>query len=713
MSRVSDADQGPDRPKTDLDHGPDGLQPDLGNTLRERWRYYLKRRVDEDGAARDDLLLKGTRDLQQLPIVSVDERPAPAGAPTPTVFAGVTWIGIGPQPLRIDKEQNFQGSGPDSGEVVDILIDPSSATDSVIYIAVNNGGVWKSTDGGATWSPKADFMPSLSMGGLAMDPADHEIIYAGTGNNYDGGAQFIRGHGIYRSIDAGETWTVLGDVLFLNRLIARIVMPATNILLVATNNGLFRSVHGGKSFGSNSPRFDDNNPVLAGRLTDLRLDSASPGTVYAAVQGTGIFQSTDAGVTFPTNLFSAAGAPAAPFDWISIAQSVLPNNQVLYALVTDSTVPSPGAQFKGLFRSANLGGAWTSVPGATPRAAENGGLQNEYDATVAVDPLDPNRVYIGFQELYLSTNGGQSFGTPAITASHVHFDHHVTAFTPHRPAAPPTPFYVGTDGGISHNSNGTSGGWTSNLNSSIATNLLLGLDIGRGSAANRQFTYAGAQDTGTSEHAPTAAGTDWHLGVDGDGTRVVVDPSNPQRAYARDNQSLIVTTNGGATWSFPTAAATGLPAPSGRTDANAKPMAVDPNSSAVVYVASGAQLFKSTNTGATFTLMHTFPGNVSALATTKQDSKDACRRVRGRIGPPDNQRRRRRRFNVDRADRNGWTGADRERCRDRPDGCEIGRDHLLGVQQHQCSQQDKARVFQRRCDQQPASGHWRHRRIRA
>src|SRR5262249_32732330 len=121
--------------RSGVKHGPDGLAPDLGNTLRERWRSYLKRRVDEEGVARDDRLLRGTLDLRQLPIVSVDERPAPPGAPAPTVFAGVTWLGIGPQPLKIDKEQNFQGSGPDSGEVVDILIDPGGATDSVMYLA--------------------------------------------------------------------------------------------------------------------------------------------------------------------------------------------------------------------------------------------------------------------------------------------------------------------------------------------------------------------------------------------------------------------------------------------------------------------------------------------------------------------------------------------------------------------------------------------------
>jgi hypothetical protein len=586
----------------------------LDNTMRERWRYYLKRRLDQKGGDRRDLWLKGVEQMRRMRLVSRDERPAPPGAPAPVVFAGVSWLGIGPQPLRIDKEQNFQGAGPDSGEVVDIAIDPTGAADDVIYLATNNGGVWKSINGGATWASKTDLMPSLSMGSIEIDPVDHQIIYAGTGNNFDGGTQGIRGAGIYRSIDAGETWSIVGGALFAGRHIVRIAMPATNVLLVATDNGLFRSVDGGQSFGANAPAFNDSLPVRAGSCTDLALDTANSATAYVSIRGTGLFRSTDAGVTFPVDLFANTGAPGAPFDFISIAQSVSPDNGVVYALVTDGAA-TPA--FKGLFRSPDRGANWTPMPGAAPRAAENKGLQNGYDYTVAVDPKDPNRVYIGFQELYLSTDGGLNFGTPAISANLVHFDHHATVFTPHGPAAAPTPFYVGTDGGIARNNDGNTN-WT-NLNETIATNLILGMDIGRNSSANNGFTYAGCQDTGTIERRPGFAGNDWHLGIDGDGTRVVVDPNNPQRAYARDNQLLIITSDGGTNWAFPTSAASGLPNSGGF--AVAKPMGVDPNSSGVVYVASANQLFRSTDTGATFTAMHTFPANPACLETTKQDSK--------------------------------------------------------------------------------------------
>src|SRR5439155_10863535 len=167
--------------------------------------------------------------------------------------------------------------------------------------------------------------------------------------------------------------------------------------------------------------------------------------------------------------------------------------------------------------------------------------------------------------------------------------------------------------------------WT-NLNETIAANLFYSIDIGRNSAANNQFTYGGCQDTGTAERRPGFAGNDWHEGVNGDGGPVVVDPNNSLRAYGRDgfppNDAFVTTANGGTTWTFVLAAGAGLPnLANGAANAAATPLGVDPNSSAIVYVASGTRLFRSTNTAATFTLVHTFPDNISAFATTKLDSK--------------------------------------------------------------------------------------------
>ena len=119
--------------------------------------------------------------------------------------------------MRIDKVQIFQGTGPDSGEVIDIAIDPRGGTDQVVYIATNDGGIWKTTDGGTTWAAKTDAgclpgpgpCPSLSMGAVTLDPRNPDIVYAGTGNPFDGGCHFSKGVGVYKSTNGGDTWRIL------------------------------------------------------------------------------------------------------------------------------------------------------------------------------------------------------------------------------------------------------------------------------------------------------------------------------------------------------------------------------------------------------------------------------------------------------------------------------------------------------------------------
>ena len=92
-------------------------------------------------------------------------------------------------------------------------IDPRGATDQTIYIATENGGIWKTLDGGTTWKPKTDFMPSNSMGAVALDPGNPSVVYAGTGFLIPQG--LFKGIGLYKSTDGGDSWTVIGPS-FLN-----------------------------------------------------------------------------------------------------------------------------------------------------------------------------------------------------------------------------------------------------------------------------------------------------------------------------------------------------------------------------------------------------------------------------------------------------------------------------------------------------------------
>jgi len=576
---------------------------------REREQELRRSYTDAAGVLRADLRRQGILHVRGMRMVAARRArarhrlPAPGapaaamlpGAPGAVGVVGAQWVSIGPAPLRIDAEQIYQGSGPVSGLVSDIAIDPAGGTDRIIYIAALSGGVWKSTDGGTSWQPKMDALVSEAISAVALDPGDSSTVYAGTST--------FTSMGLFKSTDGGETWILLDSALFSGRDIYRIVLPASDVLLVATDFGLFRSVDGGLHFGNNAPHFDNDAPVLSGDVTGLRLDTASPATtVLAAVSGMGLFRSTDAGVTFPTNLFANAGAPAAgTYAFVAFAQSTQPDAQTLYAYVQANP-------HRGLFKSVNGGATWSELLAGATCADQNGGAQLGYDQTLGVDPRNASRVYLGFQELYLSTDGGNTFGIPAISRFKIHWDHHALVFSPQSHwSGQPTRFYVGTDGGIATSADG--GITFTNLNEGIGTNLFYGIDIGRGSDDSNRYTYGGCQDTGTVERRPAFAGRDWHLGIDGDGGPVAVDAHDPQRCYGSDDSGYIRTTDAGASWK------------GGGLAGHVHRLAVDPNRSAVVYaLAVGNDLYQSTDSGNSFLLMHTFAAEVQSISIAALDS---------------------------------------------------------------------------------------------
>ena len=568
---------------------------------------FLRDRSDSTGQPRADFWRQGLLDFVQL-----------------DVDASVAWTSIGPGPLYIDTvgdDRVFQGKGPDSGEVTDIAIDPSGDADTNIFIATNDGGIWKSTDGGASWLPTMDLMPSLSMGAVTIDPTNPQVVYAGSGNPFDGGSEFTKGVGIFRSSDGGATWAIVDggplDTVFAGRLINRIVVPASDTVLVATNDGLYRSTDGGQKFTN----------VLDGFITCLLPGTARPKeTIYAGVYGVGVMKSTDGGRTF-RNLFHNPGSPTSlPFGNLELAQSE--SNPRILLVSMQYTPPDSDPVYRGVFRSTDGGAHWHPRPLSTvDPAAEDDFGQSDYDLTLGIDPQKSSLVYAGFQELWKSTDGGRTFRKKASTAGYVHWDHHALAFSPrgHRKRGRPTTIYVGTDGGIARSTNG--GATWKAINGSIASNLFLGIDIGKG--AGNAYTYGGCQDTGTSARRPRDAGsTHWHQGIDGDGYLVAVDPADPRIVYGFDNALFIKSVNAGKTFldnSDPESARVGKNLPQ-FDDPPSRAIALEQNNPdpkrRVVYVAFSHDLYKSTDGGASFgpSILST-QNSIISLATSTANSR--------------------------------------------------------------------------------------------
>ena len=525
------------------------------------------------------------------------------------------WKQIGPSPLIIDADRGANGIGPDAGMVRDIAIDPRGTSDQTIYVATDNGGIWKTTDGGNSWSPKTDFMPSLNMGSIALDPGNQSIVYAGTGNELSQNRlrQPPRGVGIYKSMNGGDSWpTILGEDIFTNVAINRIVLPASNILLVATSNGVYRSIDGGVNFGD-APLFNNNRPIITGDVTDLDVDTVTATTIYASISGAGVFRSINSGETFPDNRFTATNGAPTNFGFIAFAQSTQPNGNTMYANVA----LFPGQPTTGIFKSTDSGANWSRITAST---GDNETGQVGYAQTVGVDPQDANRAYFGFRALYMVTDGGASGVTAGnrIDLDKVHADQHALMFSPpgHRPGPAPTRFYNGTDGGIATNPDGGINNWTPRNGSdsgvgALATILFRQIDIGRGTTANNAYTYGVAQDLGISSRVPGNAGISWHLGVGGDGWAVAVDPNDPRHAKAMGGS--FVGTADGTSWQ---AGGTGVPS-------TTQPLYFDPNGGTVFALVNN-QLLRSTDNGATFSVMRSFAptGNaLMAINMVKLDSK--------------------------------------------------------------------------------------------
>lgn len=181
------------------------------------------------------------------------------------------WRAVGPAPLTVRNEQMFCGPGPTAGQVRDLAIDPTPAAAPTMYMACNSAGLWKSGDGGASWKPLNDQLPTLRIGAVALDPDNPRVVYAGSGNLFDGSLGERRGAGIFKSLDAGATWMRIDGGLEGSELadggINRIVVPAPEQVIVGTQQALMLSTDGGVSFPS-------TNRLHNGFIAGLALDTS-------------------------------------------------------------------------------------------------------------------------------------------------------------------------------------------------------------------------------------------------------------------------------------------------------------------------------------------------------------------------------------------------------------------------------------------------------
>lgn len=412
---------------------------------------------------------------------------APAGAAYSTAS---TWTGLGPAPI------GYLNGPATSGRINAIALQPKSS--SVIYIGAATGGVWKTTDGGSTWTPLTDGTCGLAMGSIAIDQVNPQIVYAGTGEDNFSGDSY-QGCGLLRSTDGGSTWTPLGADVFTRSdgyaaHVARVLVdPATagsttsSVVFVACSFGLFRSATSGDTW----------TPVLGANVTDLVENPATPSTLYAGTAGGAIYQSVDTGNTW---VALGGGLPTSGMGRTSLA--VAPSKpSVLYASFANASSGSVS-----FYKTTDGGSTWTALAASGASCSS----QCWYDMAITVSPVNDSIVYFSGFSLYRSGNAGASF---ANIGSAIHVDHHVLAVDPQTP----TTIYAGSDGGI-FKSTDEGATWTT-LNTTLAiTQFYPGLSVSQTSATTM---IGGTQDNGTAEWGGAAL---WPQVTGGDGGYTLYDP---------------------------------------------------------------------------------------------------------------------------------------------------------------------------------------------
>ncbi|HWZ46092.1 MAG TPA: hypothetical protein VNW97_21645, partial [Candidatus Saccharimonadales bacterium] len=307
---------------------------------------------------------------------------------------GLSWRQIGP----------FRGGR--ALAVTGVIGDPHT-----YYFGGVGGGVWKSTDGGLNWRPVADKVKDMaaSIGAIAVAPSDPNVVYAGTGEACIRG-NIIGGNGVYKSIDAGKTWSFTGlrDTVAIGRLIVHPKNP--DVVFVAAlghpfgpNNerGVFRTTDGGKSWtkvlykdentGAIDIAFDpSNSSILFAGLWQARR---SPWSMDSGGPGSGLYRSTDGGATWKH--LSGHGLPDGTIGRIGVAVAYGNGNRV-WALVE--------AEKGGLFRSDDGGDHWTLA-----NSDRQYRQRAFYYTHVFADPRSPDGVYVLNTGMYRSNDGGHTF----------------------------------------------------------------------------------------------------------------------------------------------------------------------------------------------------------------------------------------------------------------------------------------------------------------
>jgi photosystem II stability/assembly factor-like uncharacterized protein len=414
--------------------------------------------------------------------------------------------------------------GQTSGRINTVAVSPASG--QVVLIGSSTGGIWRSTNGGASFIPVSDNHVDLAVGSIAFSKSSPSVVYAGMG---DTRSVYI-GSGVLKSIDAGRTWTrVSNSSLPSPGAIADIEIDPSNPNKVYVAQ--FSRLSDGRLFASGFYYSTDGGinwtRTLQGLARDIQISPNNPQTIFVGMaridqpegMSAGLYKSTDSGATW-------SPVYTTPFD-SRMTRDV--------RVSVSSSSPQKVYVYTGGFRggnfeirvevSTNNGNSWTNLAAPGVDASQFG-----YNTYLHSDPSDSNKLYLGSRDIYKSTNGGESWTNltsnflrnaqdlfiynPEVSKTHP--DQQSLTFAPSNSNV----LFVSNDGGISKSNDG--GNTYQSLNSSLTLSQFVSITM---HPTEANMTYGGTQDNGNQRRFGNS--NTWEEYFSGDGGRTVINPFDP------------------------------------------------------------------------------------------------------------------------------------------------------------------------------------------
>jgi hypothetical protein len=651
-SSEKDADAGQEIEK-DKD-GPDAI--------RKRNEWFYKQRSSVNGHIPAGARAKAFQHMQHMMEAEgkIVRRPdgayvavAPKSEIAPLGSVTSAWTPIGPTPTT---GGTFS---PVTGRVTTIAVDPIDATGNTVLIGGAQGGIWRSTNAGATWTPVGDQNASLAMGSIAFAPSQPATVYAGTGEQAGIGFDIYYGAGVLKSTDHGQTWmqtcSVAGPTCpFIGPSsditpFALFTLGGTRISYVAVNptnpqmvlvgaqtqfaegptEGVYCTDNGGTTW---SHVLADEMSTFVG-FTSSSVAYAAFGNPFGsssgAPHGNGIYKATGIGATCSTVAFTRLTSTTLPAQ-SSIGRidlGISPNfaaDKTIYASISDASTGS--ATNLGVFVTTDGGSSWSKT--GAPDVCQQ---QCWYDNVVKVDPNNKNIAFFGGSAVInngapdwvvRTTNGGASWSTVipnALGPGLPHVDTHAIAFA--KLAGNKVRMYLGNDGGIWRTDDAEAATITwINLNDSTLTltQFYPSISINTSSPA---IAFGGTQDNGSQNYQGAHAWVDNQLC--GDGGTTAVDAIVPSTVYIGCGTGAPVNASylNGAIGTF-SDATNGI----NPNDSSSfiPPIVVDPNVSDVLYFGT-TKIYQSVDAAVTWTaisgdLVNTSSDYINAIAVAPTNS---------------------------------------------------------------------------------------------